>query len=54
MRKALDMGIREFVEPGPGEVLAGLMRKIDRSVSVRAAANPDCLEQPDDPNAAAS
>ena len=30
MRWALDQGIGEFLEPGPGSVLAGLMRRIAR------------------------
>lgn len=43
MRWALDQGIRHFLEPGPGQVLAGLLRKIDKDVTVDSAATPaDC------------
>ncbi|MHC4470213.1 MAG: ACP S-malonyltransferase [Planctomycetota bacterium] len=34
MRRLLEEGHGPFVEPGPGTVLAGLMKKIDRSVEV--------------------
>jgi [acyl-carrier-protein] S-malonyltransferase len=40
MRYALSQGIRAFLEPGPGEVLAGILRKIDEGVAVRSAAKP--------------
>jgi [acyl-carrier-protein] S-malonyltransferase len=40
MRWALAQGIRRFLEPGPGEVLGALLRKIDEQVSVRSAATP--------------
>jgi malonyl CoA-acyl carrier protein transacylase len=40
MGNALAQGVRHFLEPGPGTVLAGLMRKIDSSVRVRPAATP--------------
>ena len=43
MRWALDRGLRRFLEPAPGKVLAGLMAKIDRGVKVRAATVPDDL-----------
>ena len=45
MRRALDSGVRTFLEPAPGEVLAGLMRKIDRGAEVRSAASPDVIDQ---------
>ena len=44
MRWALEQGVRSFVEPGPGTVLAGLMRRIAKGVDpapvVRAAETP--------------
>jgi [acyl-carrier-protein] S-malonyltransferase len=44
MRHALAQGIKHFLEPGPGEVLAGILRKIDSEVSVRSVATPAALE----------
>jgi [acyl-carrier-protein] S-malonyltransferase len=43
MRYALSQGIRSFLEPGPGEVLSGILRKIDPDVSIRSAATPASL-----------
>jgi [acyl-carrier-protein] S-malonyltransferase len=34
-------GARQFVELGPGSVLAGLVKKIDRSVTVMSIEDPD-------------
>jgi len=45
MRTALDLGIREFLELGPGRVLAGLMRKIERSASVKSLSSPEDIDQ---------
>lgn len=47
MRWALEQGLRGFLEPAPGRVLAGLMGKIDREARVRAAAVPADLEPGD-------
>jgi len=40
MRHALAKGISEFLEPGPGTVLAGILSKIDAQARVRSAARP--------------
>ena len=40
MRWALAHGLRRFLEPGPGEVLAGLLRKIDPDAEIRSVATP--------------
>ena len=44
MRHLLGEGVTRFLEPGPGEVLAGLMRKIDREAEVRSMAVPANLD----------
>lgn len=40
MRWAIEQGHTDFLEPGPGTILAGILRKIDPEVRVRAAATP--------------
>jgi len=44
IRAMIDDGITTFVEVGPGTVLAGLVRKIDRSARVLPAGDPDSIE----------
>jgi len=48
MRRALELGVEAYLEPGPGTVLAGLMRRIakdaGRPARVRSAAAPEDLE----------
>jgi [acyl-carrier-protein] S-malonyltransferase len=39
-----DQGRESFLEPGPGKVLAGLMRRIAKGAQVRSAAVPDDLQ----------
>ncbi|MFN2383277.1 MAG: ACP S-malonyltransferase [Gemmatimonadota bacterium] len=39
-----DLGARRFVEPGPGAVLTGLLRRIDRGLEGRAVGGPGELE----------
>jgi [acyl-carrier-protein] S-malonyltransferase len=43
MRWALAQGIREFLEPAPGKVLAGILGKIDETARVVSAAQPGDL-----------
>lgn len=45
MEKLIQQGHRLFVEAGPGKVLAGLMRDINREASVLGAQNPDDLSK---------
>lgn len=40
MRWALAQGIQNYLEPGPGTILSGIMRKIDETAVVRSAATP--------------
>lgn len=40
-----DLGARRFVEPGPGNVLTGLLRRIDRSLEGRAAGTAEQVEE---------
>jgi [acyl-carrier-protein] S-malonyltransferase len=38
------MGVKKFVEVGPGAVLAGLVKRIDKSVDVVSVNNVASLE----------
>ncbi len=45
MRWAVDeRGVTAFLEPGPGTVLSGLMRRIEKGATVRSAAEPADLD----------
>jgi len=44
MRRMLSGGVKHFVEVGPGNVLKGLMRGIDRQASVASAGSPADVE----------
>ncbi len=44
MRQCLDQGIERFVEPGPSQVLTGLMKKIDRTIEVRGIDDPEAVD----------
>jgi [acyl-carrier-protein] S-malonyltransferase len=44
VRRLIAAGARTFVELGPGTVLAGLIKKIDRSVSVVSVESPEGLD----------
>jgi [acyl-carrier-protein] S-malonyltransferase len=39
------LGARFFVEPGPGAVLTGLLRRIDRGLEGRSAGEPDEIRE---------
>jgi [acyl-carrier-protein] S-malonyltransferase len=43
VRRLIAEGARQFVELGPGSVLAGLVKKIDRSVTVMSVEDPESL-----------
>lgn len=43
-RRMLEGGVTEFIEIGPGNVLAGLLRRVDRSASVRSLGTAADLE----------
>lgn len=40
MRKMLSIGVKQFLEVGPGNVLRGLMRSLDKEVAVLSVATP--------------
>lgn len=44
VQRALALGVDQAVEVGHGKVLAGLVRRIDRSVSVRPIGSPDDID----------
>ena len=44
MQVFLDRGITQFIELGPGGVLAGLMRRIDRSATIMKIEDVASLE----------
>ena len=43
MRRLLDDGVEKFYEIGPGKVLAGLMRRINRQIKVESINSADAL-----------
>ena len=45
MEKLIDQGYDRFVEVGPGRVLTGLMRKINRRVRTVNIATVEALEE---------
>ena len=44
VRRLLDEGVTRFIEVGPGRVLSGLVRQIDRGCQVLSVADPDSLD----------
>jgi [acyl-carrier-protein] S-malonyltransferase len=45
VRRLLAEGVTTFIEVGPGRVLSGLIRAIDRSVRTLAVEDPTSLEE---------
>lgn len=45
VRRLLTEGVTTFIEVGPGRVLSGLIRQIDRSARTLAVEDPDSLEE---------
>lgn len=45
MRALLDLGVRRVVEVGPGRVLSGLARQIDRSLALAQAGTLEAIER---------
>jgi len=43
VKRLIESGMRRAVEPGPGRVIAGLLRSIDRSVEVVSVGEPEGL-----------
>lgn len=44
VRRLIDLGVTHFIECGPGKVLSGLVKKIDRSVTVMPVYDNDTLQ----------
>ena len=40
-----DLGARTFIEVGPGNVLSGLIRRIDKSLAAVSVSGPDDIER---------
>jgi [acyl-carrier-protein] S-malonyltransferase len=45
MRELLEMGCRSFIELGPGRVLTGLLKRVDRSVEISNIDTADDLQK---------
>jgi [acyl-carrier-protein] S-malonyltransferase len=45
VRMMLEMGVKRFIEIGPGTVLSGLVKKVDRSVTVLSIQEPADLDK---------
>jgi [acyl-carrier-protein] S-malonyltransferase len=44
VRRLMDEGVTRFIEVGPGKVLAGLIRQIDRGCEALSVSDPDSLD----------
>lgn len=45
VRKLMDLGVDTFIEVGPGNVLSGLVKKVNRRASVHTVGTPEQLDQ---------
>lgn len=45
VKKLLELGVDTFIEVGPGKVLGGLIKKIDRSVNIHSVSNTETLHK---------
>jgi len=45
IRELLALGVNTFIECGPGKVLSGLVKKIDRSAAIYAAYDLESVDQ---------
>jgi [acyl-carrier-protein] S-malonyltransferase len=44
VQKMIDLGVDTFIEVGPGKVLSGLIKKIDRSVKVYSVSDEESCQ----------
>jgi [acyl-carrier-protein] S-malonyltransferase len=44
MRTMIDAGVTQFYEVGPGNVLTGLLRRIEKAASCKAVGRPEDLD----------
>jgi [acyl-carrier-protein] S-malonyltransferase len=45
MEKLIDDGVNDFYEVGPGRVLAGLMKRIDRKLPVKSINSLEVVQE---------
>lgn len=45
LRLLIEDGVAEVLEPGPGKVVAGLVRQVDRSIPTRSVLAKDSIEE---------
>jgi len=44
IKKMIDLGVDTFIEIGPGKVLSGLIKKIDRSVKIYSVSDEETFK----------